>query len=55
LQITPGKTIETEYAPFKFTKDYIELLDGQASKTFQRFKELVDDGLTEIKRNIKQL
>ena len=55
LQNSPGKVIETEKAPFKLTNDYIEMLDGQASKQFNEFKELFDNGLTEVKRNIKQL
>ena len=55
LQNSPGKVIETEKAPFKLTSDYIDMLDGQGSPKFQLFKELVHQGLTEVKRNIKEL
>lgn len=55
LQNSPGKVFETEKVPFKLTDDYIEMLDGKESSTFKHFKELVDAGLTEVKRNINEL
>lgn len=41
--------------PFKLTSDYIEMMDGAGSEHFLKFKMLVDAGLTEVKRNLKEL
>lgn len=56
IQISPGdKFFESEKAPFKLTKDYIDLMDGIESVHFKKFKQMVDAGLTEVKRNIREL
>jgi phosphatidylinositol 4-kinase len=40
LGISPGK-INFETAPFKLTKEYIEILDGEQSSLYYYFKTLL--------------
>ncbi|CAD8099814.1 unnamed protein product [Paramecium sonneborni] len=51
LTIAPGG-IKFESAPFKLTKEYIELLDGLDSGMFQLFKSKLLLGYLELRKNI---
>ncbi|CAD8177192.1 unnamed protein product [Paramecium octaurelia] len=51
LTIAPGG-IKFESAPFKLTKEYIELLDGQESCMFQLFKSKLLLGYLELRKNV---
>mmetsp|Transcript_13399 Transcript_13399/g.24638 ORF Transcript_13399/g.24638 Transcript_13399/m.24638 type:complete len:964 (-) Transcript_13399:41-2932(-) len=38
---SPGKGMGFETAPFKLTREFVELMDGPNSRTFMRFRDLV--------------
>lgn len=48
LGISPGN-MGFEKSPFKLTKEYVDILDGEGSTMFQYFKSLMLMGLTTIK------
>ena len=50
LGISPGN-LKFENAPFKFTNEYIEILDGKNSSMFQYFKSLLFKGFIEVRKN----
>jgi len=43
LSISPGN-MNFENAPFKFTKDYLEIMNGKGSSYYQYFHELMVEG-----------
>lgn len=55
LCIAPGKGIKFEKAPFKFKRDYIEILGGAQSKTFKSFKKMMVNGFLAIQENADKL
>ena len=50
LGISPGN-MNYEKAPFKMTKEYLNLLDGTDSKIYNYFIELLIKGFLELKKN----
>ena len=44
-----------EGAPFKLTKEYVELMEGTDSDLFEYFKSLITAGLIEVRKNIDDL
>ena len=50
LGISPGN-LNFENAPFKITKEYIDILDGQDSNIFQYFKSLLVRGFIILKHH----
>mmetsp|Transcript_6237 Transcript_6237/g.8982 ORF Transcript_6237/g.8982 Transcript_6237/m.8982 type:complete len:901 (-) Transcript_6237:204-2906(-) len=49
--MAPGHEFSFEKAPFKMTKEYIEVLGGPDSEIFQEFKELFVAGFMEARKN----
>ena len=41
---SPGGNVGWENAPFKMTREYIELLDGKGSAAYRDFEERFRDG-----------
>ena len=54
LGISPGN-MNFETAPFKLTKDYLDILDGENSNIFQYFKTLLIRGFIALKRNFESI
>lgn len=52
LGVSPGN-MNFETAPFKLTKDYLDILDGENSNIFQYFKTLLIRGFIALKRNFE--
>ena len=55
LCIAPGKGIKFEKAPFKFKRDYVEILGGVQSKTFSKFKKMMVQGFLAVQENADKL
>jgi len=51
LGISPGN-LNFENAPFKFTSEYMEILDGEDSPYFHYFKSLFLRGIIELRRHV---
>ncbi len=54
LQSSPGK-ISFEGAPFKLTKEYVEIMDGLSGQSFKYFKNMLASGLFEIRKNLDEI
>ena len=54
LGISPGN-LNFESAPFKLTKEYIEIMGGENSNEFKYFKKLICDGMIECKNHVEIL
>lgn len=54
LTISPGG-LNFESAPFKFTKDYMEMLDGPDSTSYYYFEALMTGGLYALRDNVDEL
>ena len=54
LGISPGN-LNFESAPFKLTKEYVEILGGENSDEFKYFKKLICDGMIECKNHVEIL
>lgn len=54
LSNTPGN-VHFETAPFKLSREYIEVMDGESSALFSYFKLLVVKGFLEIRKYAQQL
>lgn len=52
LGISPGGNLNFENAPFKMTKEYIRLLDGEESEIFFYFKSIFLRGLIEARKHV---
>ena len=50
LGISPGGNMNFENAPFKLTKDYIQIMDGIHSEIFLYFKSLIFRGLITVRK-----
>jgi phosphatidylinositol 4-kinase len=44
LSCFPGKGIEFEQAPFKLTQEFIDVLGGEKSKKFKKFRKYLQSG-----------
>jgi phosphatidylinositol 4-kinase len=49
--MAPGHEFSFERAPFKLTKEYVELLDGPNSECFKEFQRLFIAGFEEARKN----
>ena len=52
LGISPGN-LNFESAPFKLTKEYIEIMDGENSEMFTYYKILMVKGMIEAKKHVE--
>lgn len=52
---SPGKNSGFESAPFKLTRDFVEVMDGVNSHTFMKFRELCYRTFLELRRNCFQI
>lgn len=52
---SPGKNSGFESAPFKLTSEFIEVMDGVNSHTFNKFRELCYKTFIELRRNCFQI
>jgi len=50
LSIAPGRGIQFEKAPFKFTTEYNDVLGGLNSAKFKQFKKYMCQGFTAIQK-----
>ena len=52
---SPGGNSAFESAPFKLTRDFVELMDGPDSHTFNKFRELCYQTFLELRRHCYQI
>jgi len=52
---SPGKNSGFESAPFKLTRDFVNLMDGPDSRTFQKFRELCYKTFIELRKHCYQI
>ncbi|KAL7509620.1 hypothetical protein ACHAXN_006556 [Cyclotella atomus] len=52
---SPGKNSGFESAPFKLTRDFVSLMGGPDSRTFQKFRELCYKTFIELRKNCYQI
>lgn len=52
---SPGKNSGFESAPFKLTRDFVDLMDGPDSKTFRTFRELCCRTFLSLRRQCHQI
>jgi phosphatidylinositol 4-kinase len=52
---SPGKNSGFESAPFKLTRDFVSLMDGPSSRTFQKFRELCYKTFIELRKHCYQI
>lgn len=52
---SPGKNSGFESAPFKLTRDFVDVMDGATSHSFMKFRELCCKTFLELRRNCFQI
>jgi phosphatidylinositol 4-kinase len=52
---SPGFNINFENAPFKLTKEYVEVMGGVQSAAFLRFEELFIKGFLALQKHVDGL
>jgi len=52
---SPGGNFNFERAPFKFTQEYIDVLDGQDSEIYAFFKKLMVKGFIALQKEYKKI
>ena len=52
---SPGKNSGFESAPFKLTREFVDLMDGPSSRTFSKFRELCCRTFLELRKNCYQI
>ena len=52
LGISPGGNLNFENAPFKLTKDYIQIMGGIESEIFFYFKSIIYKGIIEVRKYV---
>ena len=52
---SPGKNSGFESAPFKLTRDFVDLMDGPDSATFRKFREICYKTFLELRKNCYQI
>jgi phosphatidylinositol kinase/protein kinase (PI-3 family) len=55
LGASPGMNMNFESAPFKLTKEYVDLLGGIDSPAFKKFESLFVNGFLALQKNINGL
>jgi phosphatidylinositol 4-kinase A len=51
MGMAPGHEFSMERAPFKFTKEYVDVMDGLGSECYAEFERLFVAGLLEARKN----
>ena len=51
LSNSPGKGIKFETAPFKLSRDFLDVMGGTTGKTFEEFKKLMKKGFTAVNKH----
>ena len=51
MGMAPGNDFSMERAPFKLTKEYVEVMGGLSSKCFEEYERLVVEGFKEARKN----
>ena len=51
MGMAPGHEFSMERAPFKFTKEYLEVMGGPKSECYKEFKRLFVEGFKEARKN----
>ena len=51
MGMAPGHEFSMERAPFKLTKEYVEVMDGVGSECFKEFERLFVAGMVEARKN----
>lgn len=52
---SPGGNMLFEKAPFKFTKEFMEVMNGEESKCFKIYRELMIKGFMAIQREYRKI
>ena len=52
---SPGKNSGFESAPFKLTRDFVDLMDGPDSRHFAKFRELCCKSFLELRKHCYQI
>jgi len=52
---SPGRNTGFESAPFKLTRDFVALMDGPDSRTFQKYRELCYKTFIELRKHCYQI
>ena len=52
---SPGKNANFESAPFKLTSEFVDMMDGPNSYTFQKFRELCFKTFIELRKQCYQI
>eukprot|EP00584_Thalassiosira_punctigera_P016787 CAMPEP_0172560430 /NCGR_PEP_ID=MMETSP1067-20121228/88654_1 /TAXON_ID=265564 ORGANISM="Thalassiosira punctigera, Strain Tpunct2005C2" /NCGR_SAMPLE_ID=MMETSP1067 /ASSEMBLY_ACC=CAM_ASM_000444 /LENGTH=1363 /DNA_ID=CAMNT_0013350221 /DNA_START=178 /DNA_END=4266 /DNA_ORIENTATION=- len=52
---SPGRNTGFESAPFKLTRDFVSLMDGPDSRTFQKYRELCYKTFIELRKHCYQI
>lgn len=55
LAKTPGGNLDFEKAPFKLTREYLEIMGGETSREFQRFREVCVQTFLELRRHYQRI
>ena len=51
LSNSPGKGIKFETAPFKLSRDFLDVMGGTTGKTFEEFKKLMKKGFAAVNKH----
>ena len=51
LSNSPGKGIKFETAPFKLSRDFLDVMGGPTGKTFEEFKKLMKKGFAAVNKH----
>ena len=55
LSNAPGKGLQFEKAPFKLTYEFIEVLGGEQSKKFRKFRKLLRRGFMALQAHADKI
>jgi phosphatidylinositol kinase/protein kinase (PI-3 family) len=55
LASSPGKNLNFEAAPFKLTSEFVELMGGSRSASFQRFRRLAAHAFLEVRKRREEI
>lgn len=55
LSNSPGGNFNFESCPFKLTQEYVEVMDGEDSDSFNYFKMLIIRGFLEVRKNAHKI
>ncbi|OAF71616.1 hypothetical protein A3Q56_00590 [Intoshia linei] len=55
LSLSPGQNIGFELSPFKLTSEFVEVIGGMESSSFEYFKDLIVRGLMAVRKHSEDL